>query len=59
MAENGLAACGAVVWMVTCVVPLPAMEGGLKLQLLRLPAGEIVQELAEKFAVPVKPFTAR
>jgi hypothetical protein len=34
------------------------IEDGLKLQLLRLPAGEIVQELAEKFTIPVKLFRA-
>jgi hypothetical protein len=50
--------CGAVVWMLTCVLPLPAIDDGLKLQLLRLPAGEIVQEFAEKLTVPVNPLSA-
>ena len=45
--------CGAVVLITSCVLPLPVIEDGLKLQLLRLPAGVITHELGPKMIVPL------
>lgn len=47
------AACGAVVSITSWVLPLPVIEEGLKLQLLRLPAGVITQEAGLKTIVPL------
>ena len=46
--------CEAVVLMVACVLPLPGpTEAWLKLQLLRLPAGEMEHEAGENATVPL------
>jgi hypothetical protein len=42
--------------IVTCMLPVPVTDAGLKLQLLRLPVGEILHEFAAKLIVPLKPF---
>jgi hypothetical protein len=48
-----LALCGAVVETVSVVVPLPVIDAGLKLQLLR--AGKPAQDPEVKLTVPLKP----
>ena len=50
------AARGGVVLIISCVLPLPLTEDGLKLQLLRLPAGVMTHEAGLKAMVPVYPF---
>jgi hypothetical protein len=44
---------GAVVLITSCVLPLPVIEAGLKLQVLRLPGGATTHEDGVKASVPV------
>jgi hypothetical protein len=47
------AVCAAVVVITSCVLPLPVIEEGVKLQLLRLPAGVMAHEDGPKVIVPL------
>lgn len=51
--KSGTTELGAVVATLTETVPLPVIEGALKLHVLRLPAGVMVQEEDEKLIVPL------
>jgi len=51
--KSGNTELGAVVATLTDTIPLPVTEGALKLHVLRLPAGVMVQEEDEKLIVPL------